>query len=102
MTYLTEDVEVVQEVNKMLLTCLVKGFAPKSNHLIPETTCNGTEKNKPPLKSTGNTKYKDIPKPLKKHPYSGRVGGKAQTLKRLFNVNAPEPNDEPSSKKKKK
>ena len=100
MTYLTEDVEAVEEVNDMLVTCLekLKSSAPKSNHLILETKCY---EKKPPFKNT--KKYKEIPKPLKKkHPYSGRVGEKAQAMKRLFNVSAAVPRNEPPTKKKKK
>lgn len=98
----------------MLLSCLakLKGSAPKPNQVQPsenivlllETNgANGIGK-KPPVKSTENEKkYKDIPKPQKKkHPYSGRVGQKAQTTKRLLNVNTPEPSDEPTAKKTKK
>ena len=60
-------------------------------------------KQPPKSKPDHSKKYKEIPKEVKrKHPYSGRVGEKAQKMKKQFNVNVTLPIDEPAPKKKKK
>lgn len=83
MTYITED--IIKYVNESLLTCLemLKSAAPTSNNLIVDTGTDTYTKKKTTVLSTNN-KYKTIPKPVKrKHPYSGRVGQKAEKMRKL-------------------
>ena len=84
LTFITEDIDVIKDVNNTLHLCVekLKSYAPKSNNLMIDKNMDITKKQKTIV---NDKKYKDMPQPNKrKHPFSGRVGHKAQKMRKLF------------------
>ena len=82
---------VVEEVIEKLETChhLLQGSAPKENGVIleaPVKPSRSDPKKKKPRKKEKKVHFKKLPVPSKKDPFSGRVGEKANVMKRHYNV----------------
>ena len=94
LTYIVEGLEnciILEEVIEKLETChhLLLGSAPKENGVILEAPVKPNRvdlKKKKPRKKEKKVNFKKLPVPSKKNPFSGRVGEKANVMKRHYNV----------------
>ncbi|XP_015778406.1 PREDICTED: uncharacterized protein LOC107356297 [Acropora digitifera] len=94
LTYIVEGLEnciILEEVIDKLETCrrLLLGSAPKENSVILEAPVRPSRvdlKKKKPIKKEKKVHFKKLPVPSKENLFSGRVGEKANVMKRHYNV----------------
>lgn len=102
--HIVDDVETLQEVNALIHQCMdILGTAAKKEEGITlnKPTQNPTRMRRTTSSQPSATCFRDIPKARGKHPYSGRHGAKAETLKRTLNVHVDVTTGQPMCKRSK-